>query len=100
MEEVSAGAGRIDLYLHFSNGFKTIIELKLCGHGYSEAYSLEGIQQLDHYLKSKNIHVGYLLVFDSRARGFGEGIEPIYFKDAAITFANIIDVRLSIRREK
>ena len=100
LEEVGTGAGRMDLYLHFSSCFKTIIELKMCGHGYSEAYSLEGIQQLDHYLKSQKVHVGYLLVFDGRTRDFGKGIKSVYFVDDNIIFTSIIDVRPSIKPQK
>lgn len=93
LEEAPAGAGRIDLYLRFLSGFTTVIELKMCGHGYSEAYSLEGIAQLQHYLENKKVHVGYLLVFDSRTRKYGEGIAPVYFAGDHIIFTSIADVR-------
>jgi tetratricopeptide (TPR) repeat protein len=43
IEEVDTGAGRIDIYLRFENGLKTIIELKMCGGGYSEGYAVSGI---------------------------------------------------------
>ena len=97
MEEVGTGAGRIDVYIQFSNGFKTIIELKMCGHSYSEAYSLEGTKQLEHYLVNKKLHVGYLLIFDSRTRDFGENIQPVYSAGRNIIYTNIVDVRPSIK---
>lgn len=97
MEEVYTGAGRVDVYLQFSNGFKTIIELKMCGHSYSETYSLEGIKQLDHYLVNKKVHVGYLLIFDSRTRDFQKNIQPIYFVGQNIIYTNVVDVRPSVK---
>ena len=97
MEEVYIGAGRIDIYLQFSNGFKTVIELKMCGHSYSEAYSLEGRQQLDHYLTNKKVHVGYLLIFDSRTRDFKKNIQPVYVIGQNIVYTIVVDVRPSVK---
>jgi len=78
MEEINTGAGRIDIYLRFQGGVRTIIELKMCGMGYSEGYAREGIQQLVHYLDNKQTHLGYLMVFDGRLRDFKKGIETNY----------------------
>ena len=38
-EEVNTGAGRIDIFLKFSNNLSTIVELKMCGFGYSMNYA-------------------------------------------------------------
>ncbi|MCQ6274708.1 hypothetical protein JMM81_06945 [Bacillus sp. V3B] len=78
IEEVDTGAGRIDIYLRFENGLKTIIELKLCGGGYSKDYAVSGIEQLTHYLENKQTHLGYLLIFDGRMRDCGKGIDATY----------------------
>lgn len=92
-EEISTGAGRIDLYICFSNGFKAVIELKMCGHGYSSGYSIEGIEQINHYLNSKKLHIGFLLVFDSRSRDNAKGIDDVYHIDDKVIYSFIADVR-------
>jgi tetratricopeptide (TPR) repeat protein len=74
LEEVKAGAGRIDLYLVFSGGLRVVVELKMCGGGYSTSYALDGIDQLLHYLDQKRTSLGYLVVFDGRLDMFGTGL--------------------------
>ncbi|WP_447403040.1 tetratricopeptide repeat protein (plasmid) [Lysinibacillus sp. fkY74-1] len=97
IEEVDTGAGRIDVYLRFENGLKTIIELKMCGGGYSEGYAVSGIDQLTHYLKNKQTHLGFLLVFDGRIRDNGKGIQPTYsYKNYTIR-SFIADVRPKVK---
>lgn len=98
IEEVSAGAGRLDIYLRFQNGLKTIIELKICGGvGYSEGYALEGIEQLNHYLENKQVYLGYLVVFDGRTRDYGKGIEPHYSYKKFTIRSYVVDVRPGVK---
>jgi tetratricopeptide (TPR) repeat protein len=66
-EELSSGAGRIDIYLQFYGGLSLILELKMCGRGYSEAYAAAGEDQIRHYMENRNSRLGYLIVFDARA---------------------------------
>lgn len=97
IEEVNTGAGRIDIYLRFQNGLKTIIELKMCGSGYSEGYAVEGTDQLFHYLKNKKTHLGYLVVFDGRMRDFGKGIVENYSYNNFTIRSFVADVRPKIK---
>ncbi|WP_434511041.1 tetratricopeptide repeat protein [Desulfitobacterium sp. AusDCA] len=99
IEEVDTGAGRMDIYLRFQNGFKTIVELKMCGGGYSEGYALEGIEQLAHYLENKHTHLGYLVIFDSRIRDMGRGINPHYSYENYTVRSFIVDVRSVIKHK-
>jgi len=57
-EEIKAGAGKIDVYIALPNGEKIIVELKMCGHGYSETYAVEGLEQLVHYMENKDTNIG------------------------------------------
>ncbi|WNY24108.1 hypothetical protein MmiHf6_14370 [Methanimicrococcus hongohii] len=99
--EVSTGAGRIDIYLNFSNGFKTIIELKICGApGYSKNYALEGIEQLEHYMKNKGVNVGFLVVFDSRKRDNKKGINNEYPCESKTIYSYVADVTPTIKHKK
>jgi len=77
LEEVKAGAGRIDLYVLIGSDLRIIIELKMCGGGYSLSYAAHGEDQLVHYLESKNLFLGILIVFDGRTRDFSKGLSPI-----------------------
>ncbi|EDR2954131.1 hypothetical protein AA158_003271 [Salmonella enterica subsp. enterica serovar Hvittingfoss] len=93
IQEPRAGAGFIDIYLVTNNGIKVVIELKMCGNGYSSNYALSGESQILHYLESRKINVGFLVVFDSRTRDFSKGIQ--YFKsiDNYSIFSKVVDVR-------
>ena len=71
-EEIGAGAGRIDLYLKFGNGLSAVIELKMCGKGYSSTYAASGQEQIVHYLENRDTSRGYLVVFDARMDDFGK----------------------------
>lgn len=97
MEEVSTGAGRIDIYLRFQNGLKTIVELKMCGNGYSGGYALDGLEQLTHYLENKQTHLGYLLIFDARKRDLGKGINSQYLRGNYTIRSYIADVRPTVK---
>jgi tetratricopeptide (TPR) repeat protein len=69
-EEVSAGAGRLDIYVKLDGGLAVILELKMCGPGYSSAYASSGEEQIIHYLENRQTHLGYLVVFDARVNLF------------------------------
>lgn len=72
-EEIRAGAGIMDLFFIPPNGESVIIELKMCGHGYSSGYASKGIEQLKHYMESRKAKFGYLVVFDSRVKDYSLG---------------------------
>ena len=74
--EKSTGAGRIDLYITLRGGIKVVIELKMCGFGYSSPYAISGEDQLLHYLKNTETNVAFLIVFDARSRDYGKGFKP------------------------
>jgi hypothetical protein len=52
VQEIAAGAGRVDLFVQLYGGLTIIVELKLCGFGYSGAYAATGEDQILHYGKS------------------------------------------------
>lgn len=66
IDEYKAGAGAIDLYIQFSPNINIIVELKMCGKGYSSNYALEGNLQLKHYYENSGGSLCYLVVFDGR----------------------------------
>src|SRR5690606_8323227 len=73
-EELSAGAGRIDIYVMLEGGLRFVVELTLAGApGYSSTYAFSGAEQLQHYMEQKKSALGYLLVFDARIRDWGKG---------------------------
>jgi len=75
-EEIPAGAGRIDLYLKLAGGLSIIVEIKICGSPYSSTYAAAGEEQITHYMENKDTRLGYLVVFDGRARDFGKRVLP------------------------
>jgi len=95
-EEIDAGAGRVDVYVRLQ-GINTVIELKMCGAGYSLSYALDGIEQLAHYLENKQTYLGYLIVFDGRLRDYGKGIEPQYLDGDFTIRTYPVDVRPKIK---
>jgi len=91
-EEINAGAGRIDIYIVTLQNEKAIIELKMCGNRYSRNYAKHGIKQLVHYMQNKDVHNGYLLIFDSRQKDFSSGFDA---NENEIT-TQFIDVRYNL----
>lgn len=92
--ECIIGAGRIDIYIILKNNIKVTIELKMCGGGsYSTNYALEGFEQLNHYMKQKRVHVGYLVIFDGRIRDYSKDIPEKIYKDELNCNSIVIDVR-------
>jgi tetratricopeptide (TPR) repeat protein len=65
-EEIATGAGRLDLYVQLHGGLSAIIELKMCGFGYSSPYASAGDDQICHYMGNRSSSIGYLVVFDAR----------------------------------
>ncbi len=76
-EELTAGAGKIDIFIIAPNNEKIVVELKMCGHGYSKNYALAGRDQLTHYMENKRTKEGFLIVFDSRKRDFAQGFNDL-----------------------
>ncbi len=97
-EEVGAGAGKIDVYIALPKGEKIIVELKICGHGYSETYAKEGVEQLAHYLANKDTDIGYLIIFDSRVRDFAKGFHETENVDGIDISLRIADLRPYVKR--
>ncbi len=56
-----------------------------------------GSDQVLHYIKNLQKSLGYLLIFDARARDFGKGIDPVTAIANFIVVTNFIDVRPSLR---
>jgi tetratricopeptide (TPR) repeat protein len=90
-EELATGAGRLDIYVQLHGGLSFILELKLCGFGYSSAYAAAGEGQILHYMQNRRSHLGYLVVFDARLDSFGQ---PVLKSTGADTVINkLIDLR-------
>lgn len=97
LEEVTAGAGRIDVLVQVRGGLTFVIELKMCGATYSSAYAAAGEEQLQHYMANRKTSIGYLLVFDGRMRDFAKPL--LVQSDPAATIDEIfVDVRPTVRR--
>ena len=98
LDEVSAGAGRIDLYVRLGAVLKVVVELKMCGGGsYSTKYALEGIDQLVHYMEAKATNVGFLVVFDGRLRDFGKGLSETETHDKKTIYIQNVDLRATVK---
>ena len=66
-EELDTGAGRLDLYVKLEGGLSIVVELKMCGNGYSSSYAASGETQIVHYMDNRKTNLGYLVIFDARA---------------------------------
>ncbi|MDV2442148.1 hypothetical protein QR665_22455 [Acinetobacter gerneri] len=73
-ESILAG-GRIDLIVNIL-GNEFIIELKMCGNGYSKTYAEGGFEQLKSYMTNRNATRSYLIIFDSRVKQTGKDALP------------------------
>ncbi|MGE4126289.1 MAG: hypothetical protein AB7E59_13680 [Pusillimonas sp.] len=96
-EEISAGAGRVDIYVQLLGGLSIIVELKMCGSRYSSGYAASGEIQLLHYMENRNSYLGYLVVFDSRIRDFGSKLLQERQPDRFTVCEIICDVRPQIK---
>lgn len=92
-ETVLAG-GRIDLIINIL-GNEFIVELKICGNGYSKTYAEGGFEQLKSYMNVRDAKRSYLVVFDARMRQDGEKSLPkeCDLGDGKIAFCVGIDIR-------
>lgn len=96
LEEVASGAGRLDLYVRLEGGLSIILELKMCGSGYSSRYASSGEEQIIHYMDNRRVYLGYLVVFDARVDLFSN--ELIKGRSGAYTvIEKFIDVRSSTK---
>lgn len=98
-EEIATGAGRLDLYVQVLGGMAIIIELKMCGFGYSSGYAAAGEDQILHYMENRRTALGYLIVFDARLNDFGQRLLQGRASDRFTVVEAIINVtpRLSLR---
>ncbi len=97
IEEIGVGAGRLDLLVRFVGGVSTIIELKMCGSGYSTEYARSGEDQIEHYMANRRVHVGLLVVFDARQRNNGSRLVSRKVSRENTIEENTIDVRPTVK---
>ncbi len=98
-EEIRAGAGFIDLFIVMSRDIKVVVELKMCGKGYSQSRAQDGKEQLSHYMKNKQIENGYLLVFDGRARDQAHGFKESEIIEGLEIATLVVDVRPYVKQK-
>jgi hypothetical protein len=96
-DEIRAGAGRVDIFVASPNDECAIVELKMCGNGYSLNYAQEGFTQIRHYMDNKEAKIGYLIIFDSRTRDFSKDIPENEITETSHIIAKAIDVRPSVK---
>ena len=93
LEEIAAGAGRLDQLVVCEGGFRAVLELKMLGSpGYSLTYALAGEEQILHYMDSRGVRVGFLVVFDGR-EAHGTGIQAVTVAGGNTIFTVFVDVR-------
>ena len=97
LQETRAGAGFIDLYIILNGGLKVIIELKMCGGGYSSSYAVSGKDQIIHYQKNRNTKIGFLIIFDARKRDFAKELKEVQTLDGHTIFSVAIDMRTNVK---
>lgn len=86
--------GRIDLIINVL-GVEFILEIKMCGAGYSRNYAEGGFPQLKDYLRERNVTRGYLVVFDARVNQTGDDAIPAQLDlgDGVLAFCAQINIR-------
>ncbi len=97
IQEPRAGAGFIDLLLLFSGGLKVVVELKMCGAGYTSSYAISGEDQLIHYQENTGANLGYLVVFDARKRDFSRGLKELQVVGNKTIYSIAVDVRTNVK---
>jgi tetratricopeptide (TPR) repeat protein len=95
-EELDTGAGRLDIFAQFLGGLTVILELKMCGFGYSSNYAASGESQLLHYMDNRGSKLGYLIAFDARLTMHGEGL--LSGSSPFTVFSKFVDMRPRIAR--
>lgn len=96
-EEIGTGAGRLDLLVHFVRGVSAIVELKMCGDGYSTEYARSGEDQIEHYMTNRRVHVGFLVTFDARQQGNGTRLVSGTIDSQNKIEESTIDVRPNVK---
>ncbi|MDO8329960.1 MAG: hypothetical protein Q7T36_05760 [Fluviicoccus sp.] len=101
-EEIATGAGRLDIYVQLHGGLSAVLELKMCGFGYTSAYAAAGEEQIVHYMSNRRTSIGYLVVFDARLENFGDAFADKPKQDLLTIKSQFIDVRprVSTRTKK
>ena len=97
-EEITSGAGRIDIFIVSPTRERAVVELKMCGVGYSMDYAQDGGEQLTHYMNNKAANFGYLVVFDARSRDFGKGFGQNQSIDRMSVTTIVADLRPYVKR--
>jgi hypothetical protein len=95
LEEIGSGAGRLDISLKLEGGLACILELKMCGRGYSSTYAQSGEDQIRHYMENEDVHLGYVVVFDARSSDFGKPL--IGTRDTGTD--TVVETRVDVRPE-
>ncbi|MGD1037179.1 MAG: hypothetical protein ABR878_08275 [Roseiarcus sp.] len=96
-QELATGAGRVDLFVRLNGGLSIVVELKMCGFGYSSSYAAEGEEQVKHYMDNRRTHLGYLVVFDARIDKFGAPFDLARTSGHTI-ITRTVDVRPRVKR--
>jgi tetratricopeptide (TPR) repeat protein len=99
-EELSIGAGRMDILIQSAGGLSVILELKMCGFNYPSSYAASGEEQIFHYMENKDIYLGYLVVFDSRLEIYGEKLIKNGCRDSFTVSELFVDVRPRVSSRK
>lgn len=99
-EELSAGAGRLDVYVKLYGGLSSIIELKMCGFHYSSTYAADGEDQISHYMGSRRSSIGYLVVFDARLEDFGSSLTDTKRHDSLTIWTKFVDLRPRVTNKR
>jgi tetratricopeptide (TPR) repeat protein len=100
LQEPRAGAGFIDLYAILPGGLRVVVELKMCGGGYTSTYAISGEGQIIHYQNNRNTNLGYLVVLDGRMRDFGMGFKKLQTIDTHTIYSIAVDMRPKIDKKK
>ncbi|MBK5549639.1 hypothetical protein JFU49_04970 [Pseudomonas sp. TH03] len=99
-EELDTGAGRLDIYLKLDGGLSIVVELKMCGFGYSSTYAADGEGQIQHYMSNRKSHIGYLVVFDSRLNKNMEALLSGVDQHSQTICEVFVDVRPRVSEKK
>ncbi|MGR1218255.1 hypothetical protein ACUYGA_15425 [Metapseudomonas otitidis] len=100
LQEPRAGAGFIDLYAILPGGLRVVVELKMCGGGYTSTYAISGEGQIIHYQNNRNTNLGYLVVLDGRMRDFGMGFKKLQTINTHTIYSVAVDMRPKIDKKK
>jgi tetratricopeptide (TPR) repeat protein len=93
LDELTAGAGILDVWVEIPGGMRVVVELKMCGVSYEAAYAAAGTDQIAHYMDNKNTHLGHLIIFDARQGDFGKGLETQVRSEGHLIAVRFVDIR-------